>query len=175
MRGCGLPPRCRWDVRSSGILRSVEWPADGTDTYRWRWDRQAFPKRQHGITTLRCVISQNSAGLRKGNICSTYQRPIWIFTASSLPIWPNHLFHYCHRFCSSPLFWCGFWRPRAPRRRSAAARLLRTSDWNPAVGMDVSCEWCALSGRCLCDGPILCPGVLPNVCRCVIECDQMQQ
>jgi hypothetical protein len=64
---------------------------------------------------------------------------------------------------------------RALRRRSSAARLLRISDWNPAVGMDVSSECCVLLGRGLCEGPILCPGVLPNVCGCVVECDQMQQ
>ena len=47
-----LPPRCRRDLRSSGILRSVEW-----------WDRWVGPKRRYGITTLRCVITQKSADL----------------------------------------------------------------------------------------------------------------
>jgi hypothetical protein len=43
--------------------------------------------------------------------------------------------------------------------------------WNPAGGMNVSCECCVLSGRGLCDGPITHPdGVLPSVAY-QIECD----
>ena len=167
MRDFGLPQRRRWDLRSSGILRSVEWPADWTNTYSWRWNRQAFPKRRYGITTVYCVISQNSADLRIGNICTTYQKPIWIFTVLSVPIGPYHLFHCCHRFCSTPLFWCGFWWPRALRRRSADARLLGNGC--------VLWELCVVRERSLWRADPSSRGILPNVCVCVIECDQMQQ
>ena len=47
---------------------------------------------------------------------------------------------------------CRFQWPRALRRRSAAARLLRL--WvriPPGVWMSVSCDCCVLSGRGLCD------------------------
>ena len=48
--------------------------------------------------------------------------------------------------------------PRGPRRRSAAARLLRL--WvriKPGAWMFVCCECCVLSGRGLCDGLITRP------------------
>jgi len=47
-----LPPRCGWDLRSSGLFRSVEW-----------WDRWVVPKHRYGITTLRYVITQKRADL----------------------------------------------------------------------------------------------------------------
>jgi len=57
MRVCWLPPRCRWDLRSSGILRR---PLDP-----WRCDRKVVPKRRYGITSVCCVKFQQSSDLVK--------------------------------------------------------------------------------------------------------------
>ena len=60
--------------------------------------------------------------------------------------------------------------PRGPRRRSAAARLLRL--WAripPEARMSVCCECCVLSGRGLCDGLITRPGFYRL--WCVVVCD----
>ena len=54
MRYFRLPPQCRWDLRSSAILRGVQ--EKFLDP--WRWDRYVVPKRRYGNTTLPCVISQ---------------------------------------------------------------------------------------------------------------------
>ena len=46
---------------------------------------------------------------------------------------------------------------------------------NPAgAWLSVSCDFCVLSGRGLCDGPITCPRESYRLCLgvCVIECDQ---
>ena len=57
MRVCWLPPRCRWDLRSSKILRR---PLDP-----WRCDRKVVPKRRYGITSVCCVKFQQSSDLVK--------------------------------------------------------------------------------------------------------------
>ena len=67
--------------------------------------------------------------------------------------------------------WTGLWRcrsqwPRGLRRRSAAARLLRS--WvriPPGAWIFVCCECRVLSGRVLWDELIARPGVLPTVVR----------
>jgi hypothetical protein len=65
-----LPLRCGCDLRSSGILRTVEWwfctdvswqPIGpifkGQEVlHHWRWDQQVVPKRRFRTTTQRCVI-----------------------------------------------------------------------------------------------------------------------
>ena len=60
---------------------------------------------------------------------------------------------------------------------SAAARSLAgVAGSNPAVAwMSVTCEYCVLSGRGLCVGPIPRPEESYRVCVCVTECDQVQQ
>jgi len=57
--------------------------------------------------------------------------------------------------------------PRGLRRRSAAARLLRS--W-VRTWMFVSCECCVLSGRGLCDEVITCPEESYRL-WCVVVCD----
>ena len=59
-------------MRSSGLLRSVEWQflADVSGQpigpifkiKKSKMDREVFPKRRYGIT-IRCVITQKGAGL----------------------------------------------------------------------------------------------------------------
>jgi hypothetical protein len=61
--------------------------------------------------------------------------------------------------------------PRGLRRRSAAARLLRS--WvgiPPRAWMFVCCEYCVLSGRGLCDEPITRPEESYRL-WCVVVCD----
>ena len=61
--------------------------------------------------------------------------------------------------------------PRGLRRRSAAARLLRS--WvriPPGAWMFVCCECCVLSGRGLCDELITLPEETYRLC-CVVVCD----
>ena len=54
--------------------------------------------------------------------------------------------------------WCRSQWPRGLRRRSKAARLLRSWIWiPPGVWMSVCCECCVLSGSGLCDELITCP------------------
>ena len=73
-----------------------------------------------------------------------------------------------------PLHTLQFCRPQQPRglrRRSAAARLLRS--WvriPPGAGMSVCCECCVLSGRGLCDELITRPEESYRLC-CVVVCD----
>jgi hypothetical protein len=57
--------------------------------------------------------------------------------------------------------------PRALRRKSAAARLLRLWARIPS-GMDVCCECCVLSGRGLCDGLIARPEESYRLWRVVV-------
>ena len=45
----------------------------------------------------------------------------------------------------------------------------------PAGVMEVSYEWCVLSGRDLWDGPVLRPKESYPVCECVSECDKAPQ
>ena len=66
---------------------------------------------------------------------------------------------------------CRSQRPRGLRRRSAAARLLRS--WvriPPVTSMFVFCECCVLSGRGLCDALITRPEESYRL-RCVVVCD----
>ena len=61
--------------------------------------------------------------------------------------------------------------PRGLRRRSAAARLLRS--WvriPPEAWMFIRCECCVLSGRGLCDELITCPEESYRL-WCVVVCD----
>jgi len=70
------------------------------------------------------------------------------------------------------LYLCRSQEPRGLRRRSAAARLLRS--WvriPPGAWMFVSCECCALPGRCLCDELITRPEESYRM-WCVVVCDQ---
>jgi len=61
--------------------------------------------------------------------------------------------------------------PRGLRRRSAAARLLRSWDRiPPAAWKFVCCECCVLSGRGLCDELITRPEKSYRLC-CVVVCD----
>jgi hypothetical protein len=61
--------------------------------------------------------------------------------------------------------------PRSLRRRSTAARLLRSWVWiPPGAWMFVSCVCCLLSGRGLCDGLITRPEESYRMWR-VIVCD----
>jgi len=60
--------------------------------------------------------------------------------------------------------------PRGLRRRSAAARLLRSWITNPpGAWMFVCCECCVLSGRSLCDELITCPEESYRL-WCVVAC-----
>jgi hypothetical protein len=62
-------------------------------------------------------------------------------------------------------------RPRGLRRGSAAACLLEL--WvriPPAAWMSLSCKYCVLSGKGLCNGLITRPGVLTTVV-CLNKCD----
>jgi hypothetical protein len=60
---------------------------------------------------------------------------------------------------------------RGVRRRSAAARLLRSWVWIPlGAWMFVCCECCVLSGRGLCDELITCPEESYRL-WCVVVCD----
>ena len=71
---------------------------------------------------------------------------------------------------SNPLYSRSQW-PRGLRRRSAAARLLRS--WvriPPGAWMSLCCECCALSGRGLCDEPIARPEESYRM-WCVVVCD----
>ena len=75
------------------------------------------------------------------------------------------LFYYIYVFCRSQ------W-PRGLRRRSSAARLLRS--WfpiPPGSWTCVCCECCVLSGRGLCDGLITRPEEFYRLWR-VVVCDQ---
>ena len=75
------------------------------------------------------------------------------------------------QFCSIILLMCRSQFPRRLRRRSAAARLLRS--WvriPPGAWMFVCCECCVLSGRGLCDKLITRPEESYRLC-CVIVCD----
>ena len=97
MRDFRLPPWCRWDLRSSGILRSVEWQFctdvsrqpigpifKGQDVQEesfilgllqpWSWNRLGVPSRRYRIITLRCVISQKSADLIVSRFMLPYLR-----------------------------------------------------------------------------------------------------
>ena len=68
--------------------------------------------------------------------------------------------------CESPVPW-----PRGLRRRSAAARLLRS--WAripPGAWMFFCCMCCVLSGRGLCDGLITRPEESYRM-WCIVECD----
>ena len=56
------------------------------------------------------------------------------------------------------------------RRRSAAARLLRSWVQIPPGGMDVCCECCVLLGRGLCDELVTRSGESFRMC-CVVVCD----
>ena len=61
--------------------------------------------------------------------------------------------------------------PRGLRRRSAAARLLRSWVWKPSEAwMFVCCECCVLSGRGLCDELITRPEESYRL-WCVVVCD----
>src|SRR5215469_14965886 len=69
-------------------------------------------------------------------------------------------------------FCCRSLWPRGLRRRSSAARLLRS--WvriPPGTWMFVCCECCVLSDRGLCDGLITRPDESYRV-SCVVVCDQ---
>ena len=69
------------------------------------------------------------------------------------------------------MFYCRSQWPRGLRRRSAAARLLRS--WvriPPGAWMFVCCECCLLSGRGLCDGLITRPEESYRL-WCVVVCD----
>jgi len=62
------------------------------------------------------------------------------------------------------------------RRGYAAARLLLLRvRIPPGIWMAVSCEYCVLSGRVLCDGPILSPEEPYRVCMCVLLSEQVKQ
>jgi hypothetical protein len=72
-----LLPRCRWDVRSSGVLRGVEWLF--CTTFRrncqyqlrclfglldpWKWERYVLLKRRYRTNPQSCLIYQKRAGL----------------------------------------------------------------------------------------------------------------
>ena len=61
--------------------------------------------------------------------------------------------------------------PRCLRRRSAAARLLRSCiRIPPGAWMSVCCEFCVLSGRSLCEVLITRPDYSYRLC-CVVVCD----
>ena len=68
-------------------------------------------------------------------------------------------------------YYCRFQLPRGLRRRSAAARLLRSLVRIPPGGwMFVCCECCVLSGRGLCDELITRPEESYRL-WCVVVCD----
>jgi hypothetical protein len=72
---------------------------------------------------------------------------------------------YC-KYCNCRSEW-----PSGLRRGSAADRLLGLRVRIPPVAwMSVSCAFCVLSCRGLCDGPIPCPEESYRLC-CVIVCD----
>ena len=76
-----------------------------------------------------------------------------------------------HIFCSVTFFESRSRWPRGLRRRSTAARLLRS--WvriPPVTWMFVCCECCVLSGRGLCDEPITRPEESYWL-WCVVVCD----
>ena len=79
---------------------------------------------------------------------------------------------YCSRTFSVYMFIrCRSQWPRGLRRRSAAARLLRS--WvriPPGAWMFVCCECCVFSGRGLCDRLITRPGESYRL-WCVVVCD----
>jgi hypothetical protein len=77
-----LPPQCRWDLRSSGILQSAEWRVC-TDVLGlpvslifkcqevqeerissfWRCDQQVDQKHRYRTATQHCMVSQKCAHL----------------------------------------------------------------------------------------------------------------
>ena len=80
------------------------------------------------------------------------------------------IFHSFY-FVSLYIWLCRSQWPRGLRRRSAAARLLRS--WiqiPPGAWMFVCCECCVLSGRGLCDELITCPEESYRL-WCVVVCD----
>jgi hypothetical protein len=110
-----LPQRCRRDLPSSGILRSLEWyfrtevserpdspivkghevPYEGTERLSWKVGTE--------LPLLRCVISQNSADVKWN---STYSCHILIFTffhgiqeEKKIPV-PEGMHHWPHVICS---------------------------------------------------------------------------
>jgi len=80
--GYGFPARCKWEMRSSGILRSVEWYyVRQTETSIC--DRMDDPKRRCQTTILRWVKSQKNADMNFRVI-----RKAWIF-AGNWEIYPG--------------------------------------------------------------------------------------
>ena len=74
-------------------------------------------------------------------------------------------------FCTRSIQYSRSQLPRGLRRRSAAARLLRS--WvriPPGAWMFVCCQCYVLSGRCLCDELITRPEESYRLC-CVVVCD----
>jgi hypothetical protein len=60
MRDFRLPPQCRWDMRSSGTLRSAEWQfCTDVSGQPMDWDREVVLKRRYGTIIRLCVISQD--------------------------------------------------------------------------------------------------------------------
>jgi len=81
----GLPPRNRWELHHSGLLRSELWwfLADASDA----------PKRRQEITTTRCAVTQNSTALKKTNFFSVVGKfrflqvfQVWIIGTKIFPL-----------------------------------------------------------------------------------------
>jgi len=104
--------------------------------------------------TIQCYMVWGSDSVVKHK----YHLRIWLSLYSVILIFP------------STLILDSRW-PRDVRRRSAAARLLRSWDWiPPGAWMFVCCECFVLSGRGLCDELIIRPEESYRL-WCVIVCD----
>ena len=96
----------------------------------------------HSFPTSFTQNPYSIAPIRTRNMCST-----------KMPMKMYHVKFYIETHAISQSQW-----PRGLRRRSAAARLLRSWVRIPLEAwMFVCCECCMLSGRGLCDGPITRP------------------
>jgi len=98
---------------------------------------------------------------------ATLQRTYFCFSMATVAMWKRHHVKFYEHY---PSFFRSQW-PRSLRRRSAAARLLRSWVRNPpGAWMFVCCECCVLSGRVLCDELIIRLEESYRL-RCVVVCD----